>query len=167
MEICCCCSVAKSCPTLGNPMDCSTPCFSVLHHLLQLAHTHVHWVSDVIQPSHPLSPLLLLCSVFPRIFYYLINLEGGSQGVTELNSLCRFQWGIYSLPLPASGSCQVPWFVAISLHLCVFTSPSPLRQIPFLLTLMRTPIVWLRVLLDNPSFSSQHPYFSHIFCHMR
>ena len=51
----CCCSVAKLYPTLCNPMDCSTPDFPVLHHLLELAQTHVHWVSDVIQPSYPLS----------------------------------------------------------------------------------------------------------------
>ena len=37
------------------PMDCSTPGFPVLHHLLELAQTHVHWVGDAIQPSHPLS----------------------------------------------------------------------------------------------------------------
>ena len=37
-------------------MDCSTPAFPVLHHLLEFAQTHVHWVSDTIQPSHPLSP---------------------------------------------------------------------------------------------------------------
>ena len=37
-------------------MNCSTPGFSVLHHLLELAQTHVHRVSDAIQPSHPLSP---------------------------------------------------------------------------------------------------------------
>ena len=36
-------------------MDCCTPRFPVLHHLLELAQTHVHWVSDAIQPSHPLS----------------------------------------------------------------------------------------------------------------
>ena len=36
-------------------MDCSTPGFPVLHHLPELAQTHVHWVSDAIQPSHPLS----------------------------------------------------------------------------------------------------------------
>ena len=52
----CCCSVTKSCPILCNPMDCSTPGFSVLHYLLEFAQTHVHWVSDAIQPSHPLSP---------------------------------------------------------------------------------------------------------------
>ena len=52
----CCCSVIKSCPTLCNPMDCSTPGFPVLHHLPEFAQTHVHWVSDALQPSHPLSP---------------------------------------------------------------------------------------------------------------
>ena len=50
-----CCSVAQSCPTLCDPMDCSTSGFPVLHHLLEFAQTHVHWVSDAIQPSHPLS----------------------------------------------------------------------------------------------------------------
>ena len=41
---------------LCNPMDCSMPGFPVLHHLLLLAQTCVHWVGDAIQPSHPLSP---------------------------------------------------------------------------------------------------------------
>ena len=51
-----CVWVIKSCPTLCNPMDCSTPGSSVLHHLLELAQIHVHWVGDAIQPFHPLSP---------------------------------------------------------------------------------------------------------------
>ena len=42
--------------TLYDPMDCSTSGFSVLHYLLEFAQTHVHWASDAIQPSHPLSP---------------------------------------------------------------------------------------------------------------
>ena len=50
----CCCSVAKSCPTLYDPMDCSMPGFPVLHHPPEFAQTHTHWVGDVIQPSHPL-----------------------------------------------------------------------------------------------------------------
>ena len=50
------CSVAPLCLTLCDPMNCSTPGFPVLHHLLELAQTHVHWVGDAIQPSHPLSP---------------------------------------------------------------------------------------------------------------
>ena len=50
-----CRSVAQSCPTLCDPMDCSTPGFPVLHCLPELAQTHVHWAGDTIQPSHPLS----------------------------------------------------------------------------------------------------------------
>ena len=52
----CCCSVTKLCPTLWDPMDCSTPGFPALHYLSELAQTHVHWVGDAIQPSHPLLP---------------------------------------------------------------------------------------------------------------
>ena len=62
-----CCSAAQSCPTLRDPVDCSTPDFPVLHHLPELAQTHVHWVDDAIQPSHPLFSLFLLPSIFPSI----------------------------------------------------------------------------------------------------
>ena len=47
-------SVTQSCLTLCDTMDCSTPGFPVHHQLLELAQTHVHRVSDAIQPSHPL-----------------------------------------------------------------------------------------------------------------
>ena len=46
-----------------TPMDCSTPGFPVLHHLLELAKTHVHWVGDVIQTSRP------MLFPFPPAFY--------------------------------------------------------------------------------------------------
>ena len=55
---CCCHPVAQSCLTLCNPMDCSSAGFPVLHHLLELAQTHAHWVGDA---------LLVLPSVFPSI----------------------------------------------------------------------------------------------------
>jgi len=48
-------SVAQSCPTLCDPMDCSTPGFPVYHQLPEPTQTLVHRVSDAIQPSHPLS----------------------------------------------------------------------------------------------------------------
>ena len=48
-------SVAMSCPTFCNPIDCSTPGFPVLYHLPEFSQNHVHWVSDAIQLSHPLS----------------------------------------------------------------------------------------------------------------
>ena len=48
-------------------MDYSMPSFAVLHHAPELAQTHVHWVSDAIQPSHPLSSPSPLFSIFPTI----------------------------------------------------------------------------------------------------
>ena len=48
-------SVAQSCPTLCDPMNCSTPGLPVHHQLLEFTQTHILWVSDTIQPSHPLS----------------------------------------------------------------------------------------------------------------
>ena len=48
-------SVAQSCPTLCNPMECSMPGFPVHHLLSELAQTHIHRVGDAIQASHPLS----------------------------------------------------------------------------------------------------------------
>ena len=47
-------SVSQSCPTLYDPMDCSTPGFPVHHQLLEPTQTHVHRIGDAIQPSHPL-----------------------------------------------------------------------------------------------------------------
>ena len=48
------CSVTQLCPSLWYPMDCSTPGIPVFHHLLEHAQTHIHWVGDAIQSSHPL-----------------------------------------------------------------------------------------------------------------
>ena len=48
-------SVAQSCPTLCNPMNHSTPGFPVHYQLQEFTQTHIHWVGDDIQPSHPLS----------------------------------------------------------------------------------------------------------------
>ena len=59
---CCCFSVAKSCLTLCNSINCSTLGFPILHYLLKFAQTPVHWVGDAIQPSHSLSP------PFPPVF---------------------------------------------------------------------------------------------------
>ena len=47
--------VAQSCPTLCDPNDYSMPGLPVHHQLSELTQTHVHWISDAIQPSHPLS----------------------------------------------------------------------------------------------------------------
>ena len=57
-------SVAQSCPTLCDPMNCSTPGLPVHHHLPEFTQTHVHRVYDAIQPSHPLlSPSPPICNL--------------------------------------------------------------------------------------------------------
>ena len=64
-------SVAQSCPTLCDPMNCSTPGLPVHHQLPEFTETHVHQVSDAIQPSHPLSspsPLALNPSQHQSLF---------------------------------------------------------------------------------------------------
>ena len=48
---CCCCSVAQSCLTLCDPMNCSTPSLPVPHHLPEFAQVHVHCIGDAVQPS--------------------------------------------------------------------------------------------------------------------
>ena len=56
LEACCCCLVVKSHPILCYPMDCRMSGHPVPHHLLEFVQIHVHWISDAIQPSHPLLP---------------------------------------------------------------------------------------------------------------
>ena len=60
-------SVAQSCLTLCDPMDCSMPSLPFHHQLPEFTQTHVHWVSDAIQPSHPLSSPSPSASIFPSI----------------------------------------------------------------------------------------------------
>ena len=67
------CSVMSH--SLWPTMDCSTPAFPVHHQLLELAQTHIHWVSDAIQPSHPLSsPSFFSClQSFPTSGSFLMS----------------------------------------------------------------------------------------------
>ena len=77
-----CCSVAKLFLSLCSLMDCSTPWFPVLHHLPELAQTHVHWIDDAIQPSHPLlspsTPSFHL-SQHQSLFQWVGSLYSGGQ----------------------------------------------------------------------------------------
>ena len=87
-------SVTQSCLTLWDPMDCSTTDFPVHHQLPELVHTHVHWVSDAIQLSHPLSS--------PSPAFNLSQHQGLFQWVRSLHQVARilelqlqhqpFQW---------------------------------------------------------------------------
>ena len=88
-DCCCCCSVmSNSLPS----MDCNTPGSPVLHYLPEFAQTHVHWVGDAIQPSHPLlspSPPALYLSQHQGLFpvSWLFTSGGQSIGVSVLASV--------------------------------------------------------------------------------
>ena len=85
-------SVAHLYPTLCDPMDCSTPGLPVHHQLPEFTQTHVHWVSDAIQPSHPLSSPSLPPSIFPSI------------RVFSSESVLRIRWTKYwSFSISPSG----------------------------------------------------------------
>ena len=81
-------------------MDCSTPGFPVLHHVPELAQTHVHQVSDAIQPFHPLSspsppapnPFVSLGRFIPKYFILFITLVNG---IVSLISLSVFSLLVY------------------------------------------------------------------------
>ena len=78
------CSVAKLYPSLWDTMNCSKPGFPVLHHLPELAQTHVHWVSDAKQPSHPLSPpslSALSLSQHQGLFQRIVFFSAGGQSI--------------------------------------------------------------------------------------
>ena len=78
-------SVAQSCPTLCDPMNCSTPGLPVHHQLPQFTQTHFHRVSDAIQPPHPLSsPSSPASESFP--LSQLFTWGGQSTGVSALAS---------------------------------------------------------------------------------
>ena len=77
-------SVSQSCLTLCDPMDCSTPGLPVHHQLLEFTQTHVHWVSDAIQPSHPLSspsPPALNLSEHQGLFKWVSCLHNVAKGL--------------------------------------------------------------------------------------
>ena len=74
-------SDTQLCLTLCNPMDCSTPSVTVHHQLPELAQTHVHWVGDAIQPSHPL--------LSPSPAFNLSQHQGFFQWVSSLHQEAR------------------------------------------------------------------------------
>ena len=109
----CCCSVTKLCPTLWDPIDCSTPGFSVLHHLPEFAQTHVHWVGDAIQPSHP------MLSPSPPAFS-LSQHQGLFQWVSSLHQVAKVLIGVSAstsvLPMNIQDLFPLGWTPLISLQ---------------------------------------------------
>ena len=83
--------VAQSYPTVCDPMSCSTPGLPVHHQLLKCTQTHVHWVRDAIQPSHPLSspsPPTFNLSQHQGLFQWVSSSSGNqSIGVSASTSV--------------------------------------------------------------------------------
>ena len=115
-------SLTQSCPTLCDPMNRSTPGLPVRHQLLESTQTHVHRVGDAIQPSHPLSPLLFLPSIFPSI------------RVFSNESALRIRWPKYwsfsfnispANEHPGQVSFRMDWLDLLAVQGTLKSSPTP------------------------------------------
>ena len=101
---------SSSCPTLCDPLDCSMPGLPIHHQLLEFTQTHVHWVGDAIQPSHPLlfpSPPALNLSI--KIFSNesVLHIKGQSIAVSVSTSV---------LPMNIQDQFPLGWTGWISLQ---------------------------------------------------
>ena len=88
-------SVAQSCPTLCDPMNCSTPGLPVHHQFPEFTQTHVHWVGDAIQPSHPLlspSPPVLNLSQHKGLYKWVSFSHQGAKELAFQLQHQSFQW---------------------------------------------------------------------------
>ena len=105
-------SVAQSCPTLCDPMDCSMPRLPVHHQLLESTQTHVHWIGDAIQPFYPLS--------FPSPpAFNLSQPQGLFKGVSSLHQVAKvleFQLQHQSFPVNTQNWSPLGWTGWISLQ---------------------------------------------------
>ena len=95
-------SVAQLCPTLCDPMACSTPGLPVHHQLLESTQTHVRWVGDAIQPSHPLS------SPSPPAFN-LSQHQGLFKWVSSLHRVAKVLESSLPYQLTHTGWRNSPW----------------------------------------------------------
>ena len=121
-----------------QPMDCSMPAFPVLHHLSELAQIHVHWVSDAIQPCHP-----LLCPSPPALnlsqhqvdkvleFSFSISPSNEYSGLIpfrmDCDSICFLLWGIFA---PSREPFTSRWRISTFYHfLMSFSTALSLRRV--------------------------------------
>ena len=115
-------SVTQLCPTLCNPMDCSIPGFPVHHQPLELAQTHVYWVSDAIQPSHPLS------SLSPPAFN-LSQHQGLFQGVSSSHQVAKVLEFSFNISPSNKHSglnlFRIDWFDLLAVQGILEFSPTP------------------------------------------
>ena len=165
-----CGSVAQLC-RFFNPMNCSTPGFSVLHYLPEFAQIHVHWFSDAIQPTHPWFLLLLLPSVFPsmRVFF-------------SESTLC-IRWPVYwsfSFSISPSSeysgliSFRISLFVTLGIFYLPLSQPPPFHTVHGrkaminLDSILKSRDVSLTTMVPSSQscgFSSGHVWIWELDCH--
>ena len=107
-------SVAQLCPTLCDPTNHNTPGLPVHHQLLEFTQTHVHWVSDAIQPSHPVSspfPSAPNPSQHQGLFQWVNSvLYSRTLFISSIyKSLNLLIPASHSIPLPTSSFSRCPW----------------------------------------------------------
>ena len=105
--MCICCSAAKSCLTLCNPMDCNIPGFPVLHYLLEFAQTHTHWlsqwyhwtISSSVSPFSSCLQSFLASGSFPVSWHFPSGSQsiGASASVLPMNIQGWFPLGLTAL----------------------------------------------------------------------
>ena len=148
----CCCSVAESCPALCNPMDYSMPGFPVLHYLPEFAQTYVLWVSNAIQPAHPLlppSPLALNICQYQGLFQWV-------------SSLIRWPKN-WSFSISPSNECsglisfRIDWFDLLAVQ-GTLKEPSPTPQFKNINFLVLS-------LLRDPNLTYIHDYWKNCSIH--
>ena len=167
LRLICCCLVTQLCPTLCDPMDCIAPGFPVLYCLWGIALTHVHWVSDVIQPSHPVTPSSSCPQSFPvsRSFpmSQLLPSSGQSIGasalasvlpVTRLSSVSSVQ------SLSRVWLFATPWIAACQASLSITNSRSSLKLMSIESVMPSSHLILCRPLFLLPSIPSSIRVFS-------
>ena len=135
-------------------MDCSTPGFPVLHHLLELA--PVHWVDDAIQPSHPLLPTSLAFNLSQHQSFPVSRLfassgqsirASASASILPMNIQGWFPLGLTGLILLSKGLSRVFFNTAVQKHQFFGTQPSFWSNSHICTWLLEKPQLWLYISL--------------------
>ena len=149
-------SVAQSYLTLCDPMACHTPGFPVHHQLAELAQSHVHWVGDAIQTSHPLIPLSSCLQSFPASGSFPVSqfFTSGGQSIGVSASVSVLQMNIHLM------SFKIDWLELFAVQGIQESSPTPqfksinssALSFPYSPTLTSTHDYWKTMALTRQTF---------------
>ena len=141
-------------------MDCSTAVFPVLHCLLAFAQIHVHWISDAIQPSHPLSstsPAFNLSSFSPNwaacSLHYVCIVQGSARHLGRVSVQ-------FSSVAQSCLTLLTPWTAACQAFLSITNSQSPPKPMSIKLVMPSIHLILCRPLLLPPSIFPRVRVFS-------